>query len=82
MVRPYVEEEDIRIFSKDVDPMSLIWHADSDTRTITVLEGKNWYLQMEGNLPFELTPAVSVTIESGVIHRVIRGTSDLKVTFI
>ena len=53
-MNPYVNKGNIRTFSKDVDPMELVWHQDSEDRDIEVLEGKGWELQMDNELPFEL----------------------------
>ena len=54
-MNPYTDNSNIRIFSEDVDPMSLIWHEDQEDRTIEVIEGNGWKFQFEEALPFELT---------------------------
>ena len=68
----------IRTFSKDVDEMSLIWHTDQEDRTVTVLEGKGWQFQRDNELPLALTEGVNIFIPKGQIHRVIKGSTDLK----
>ena len=32
-MKPYLDNSNIRTFSKDVDPMDLIWHMDDEDRT-------------------------------------------------
>ena len=76
---PYVNKGNIRTFSKDVDPMELIWHQDAENREIEVLEGKGWELQMDNELPFELVRGDHIFITEGRIHRILKGTTDLKI---
>ena len=37
-MNPYQDKSNIRTFSKDVDPMDLVWHQDKEDRTIEILE--------------------------------------------
>ena len=69
----------IRTFSKDVDEMDLIWHADKENRIITVLEGNGWKFQFDEELPIEMTEGLSISIFKGRIHRVIKGHCQLKI---
>jgi quercetin dioxygenase-like cupin family protein len=75
---PYIDTNNTRTFSKDVDKMSLIWHTDQEDRTVTVLEGKGWQFQRDNELPLVLTEGVRIFIPKGQIHRVIKGQTDLK----
>ena len=77
-MNPYIDEDTTRTFSKDVDEMSLIWHTDQEDRTITVLKGKGWKFQRDNELPLELKEGVNIFIPKGQIHRVIKGSMDLK----
>ena len=77
-MNPYTDENTTRTFSKDVDKMSLIWHTDQEDRTITVLEGKGWQLQRDNELPLTLNEGDNIFIPMGQIHRVIKGSTDLK----
>ena len=77
-MNPYTDENTTRIFSKDVDPMSLIRHTDQEDRTVTVLEGKGWQFQQDNELPLALTKGDNIFIPKGQIHRVIKGSTDLK----
>ena len=69
----------IRTFSKDVDEMDLIWHADKENRIITVLEGNGWKFQFDEELPIKMTKDKSISIIKGRIHRVIKGDGPLKI---
>ena len=77
-MNPYTDENTTRTFSKDVDKMSLIWHTDQEDRTVTVLEGKGWQFQRDNELPLVLTEGVRIFIPKGQIHRIIKGSTDLK----
>ena len=76
---PYVNKGNIRTFSKDVDPMELVWHQDAEDREIEVLEGKGWELQMDNELPLELVKGDHIFIRENQIHRVLKGETDLKI---
>ena len=78
-MNPYVNKGNIRTFSKDVDPMELVWHQDAEDREIEILEGKGWNLQMDNDLPFELVRGDHIFITEGRIYRVLKGTTDLKI---
>jgi len=75
---PYIDINNTRTFSKDVDTMSLIWHTDQEDRTVTVLEGNGWKFQRDNELPLVLSEGVRIFIPKGEIHRVIKGSTDLK----
>ena len=75
---PYIDTNNTRTFSKDVDEMSLIWHTDQEDRTVTVLEGEGWQFQRDNELPLVLSEGVRIFIPKDEIHRVIKGSTDLK----
>ena len=77
-MNPYTDENTTRTFSKDVDKMSLIWHTDQEDRTVTVLEGNGWQFQRDNELPLVLSEGVRIFIPKGEIHRIIKGSTDLK----
>ncbi len=81
-MNPYTDENTTRTFSKDVDKMSLIWHTDQEDRTVTVLEGKGWQFQRDNELPLILNEGDNIFIPMGQIHRVIKGSTDLKLKII
>lgn len=76
--RPFVEDGEFRTFSKDVSPSDLIWHSDSEDRFIQVVSGTGWLFQFEDELPFELLRDDSLFIPKGIVHRIIKGSNDLK----
>jgi len=67
----------IRTFSSEVQNEELKWHYDLKDRVVKVLEGENWKLQMDDELPEKLTPLKEYFIPKGVYHRVIRGENNL-----
>ena len=76
-MNPYSDQENIRTFSKDVDPMDLIWHTDKENRDITILEGEGWSFQRDNELPMELSKGDRLHIPEGQIHRIRKGNTDL-----
>jgi len=76
---PYIDNSNIRTFSKDVNPKDLIWHMDDEDRNIKVLEGKGWKFQRDNELPLALTEGISIFIPRHQVHRVIKGKTDLKI---
>ena len=78
-MQPYKDDSNIRIFSKDVDPMELVWHQDKEDREIEVLEGKGWSIQMDNELPLKLVKGDHIFIRESQIHRIHKGTTDLKI---
>ena len=78
-MQPYKDDSNIRTFSKNVDPMELVWHQDAEDREIEVLEGKGWELQMDNELPLELVKGDRIFITEGRIHRILKGETDLKI---
>ena len=76
---PYIDQDNIRTFSKDVDEMDLIWHRDDEDRNIEVLEGKRWFFQRDNELPLELKEGDRIFIPRHQVHRVIKGETDLKI---
>jgi len=76
---PYTDNSNIRTFSKDVNPMDLIWHMDDEDRNIEVLEGKGWKFQRDNELPLELKEGICIFIPRHQVHRVIKGKTDLKI---
>ena len=78
-MNPYTDTSNIRTFSSDVDEMDLIWHRDDEDRTITILEGKGWQFQRDNELPLVLKEEDRIFIPKHQVHRVIKGTTDLKI---
>ena len=86
MEKPYTDiiltqTEKIRTFTEDTDSGELMWHRYRENRLVEVIEGNDWLVQMDNELPKKLTPGTKVYIPEGVYHRVIKGAGDLKVRF-
>lgn len=67
----------IRTFNEDVNEDELVWHRDKEDRTIHILEGLNWMLQMDNEEPFELVKGKSYFIPKMEYHRIIKGEESL-----
>jgi hypothetical protein len=79
-MKPYTEnklEESvvIRTFLADIDEMELKWHWDEEDRIVEPLNENDWQFQFDDQLPRRINKQIH--IPAGVIHRVIRGTTDL-----
>ena len=82
MIKPYQEqvlEENtfIREFSQDIDELDLIWHMDDEDRTIIAVEETDWLFQFDDELPLSLNSLIFILRHR--IHRVIKGTGNLKI---
>jgi len=78
-MEPYKDTSNIRTFSKDVDPMELVWHQDKEDRHIEVLDGEGWSIQMDDQLPLTVSKGDRIFITEDQVHRVLKGTTDLKI---
>ena len=78
-MNPYENKGNIRTFSKDVDPMELVWHQDKEDRTIEILEGEGWAIQKDDELPLDVFKGERIFIIEDQVHRVLKGTTDLKI---
>ncbi len=67
----------IRTFNENVNEDELVWHRDKEDRTIHILEGLNWMLQMDNEEPFELVKGKSYFIPKMEYHRIIKGEESL-----
>lgn len=68
-----------RTFSCSVDELELVWHRDRENRFVTVIEGEGWQYQEENKLPIKLTPGDKIFIPRYTYHRIIKGSTDLKI---
>ena len=84
MVRPYIEEPFdgyvVRTFTSDIDEEELKWHWDEENRTIEAIEPTDWEFQFDNELPISMNQSIHIPV--GVIHRVIKGSGDLKLKII
>lgn len=74
---PFSQEGDVRTFRPDVDPEELKWHRDEEDRVVVPLEDNDWMFQRDNSLPEPIDK--EIRIARGEWHRVIKGTTDLKV---
>ena len=83
-MKPYkevtIENLSYRVFPADTDEMDLIWHRDAEDRTIEALHATDWQFQFDNELPIALDKPIFIRKER--IHRVIKGTGDLKLLII
>jgi hypothetical protein len=77
---PFTEHKEneyyIREFSKDVSEWELEWHWDDEDRIIESFTATDWQFQFDNELPVTINE--KIFIPKGKIHRVIKGTTDLK----
>ena len=78
-MKPYKDSYNIRVFPKEVNPEELIWHQDKEDRRIEVLEGEGWRIQKDNMLPRMIKQGEIIFIKEVEIHRVLKGTTDLKI---
>ena len=78
-MNPYSNKGNIRTFSKDVDKLKLVWHQDAEDRDIEILEGEGWQMQFDNELPFDIRKGDRIFITEQRIHRILKGTTDLKI---
>jgi len=68
-----------RVFDDNTDSGEFTWHRDREDRIVKVIEGHNWKLQLDNQLPVTLSEGKEYFIPKGEFHRVIKGNSPLKV---
>lgn len=69
-----------RVFClKNIHPYDLRWHRDEEDRSIYVIDGVDWKLQLENELPIDLKMHKTYFISKMVFHRIIMGNTDLKI---
>lgn len=66
-----------RTFKNDVQNDELVWHRDHYDRYISVINGENWKLQLDNNMPELLEKENIYYIPKNVYHRLIKGDGDL-----
>ena len=85
--RPFDETEisenvKVRTFSNTTNSDEFKWHRDREDRIVEVLESKNWYLQMDNEIPKKLIKSKKYYIPEGEYHRVINGDGNLVVKIV
>jgi len=62
----------------------MVWHQDPEDRTIKLLAGSGWLLQMDNELPIKLVRGESYNIPQFIWHRLIAtsGATDIEIEVI
>ena len=76
---PYVDDGNIRTFDIKRPATDYVWHRDKEDRTIKLLEGEGWQLQIQDCLPFLLNLNQEIRIPKMVYHRLIKGYNTLRI---
>lgn len=73
-----------RCFCADVDTDELVWHRDRRDREVKILDGADWFIQLDNQMPIELIVDKTYSIVRNVYHRLMKGenASDLKIQII
>jgi len=66
-----------RTFDVNTNSNELVWHRDKKTRIVEILQGENWELQLDNQLPVKLVKGKKYTIPKMEYHRIIKGTNNL-----
>lgn len=79
---PFIEEAlgdnvFIRTFDDNTPPDEFKWHWDEQDRTIQSIDSTDWQFQFDNQLPISLNQ--EIFIPYGEIHRIIQGTSDVRI---
>lgn len=82
VVKPYQDEwinhnKRIRSFNVTSIQEDFIWHQDRCDREITILNGDNWKLQYDNELPIILEINKTYYIPRNTYHRIIKGSNNL-----
>jgi hypothetical protein len=82
MILPFKEielEENtfIREFKQDTDSGEMVWHRDREDRIVESIGETDWMIQIDNELPKSLNREVFIPM--GIYHRLIKGSSDLKI---
>ena len=80
---PYSEYIDdngdlIRTFRSDIAEHLLKWHYDEEDREVYAIESNDWKFQFDNKLPQKILIDEPITIPTGLRHRIIKGTTTLR----
>ncbi len=67
----------LREFRESTNSAELIWHRDREDRVVEVLKGKDWYIQIDNQLPVLLEVGMKYKIPKMEYHRLIKGKDNL-----
>ena len=83
--KPFIQEDYstdtvLRHFDKSAPDHLYKWHADDENRYIESLNENDWKFQVDNELPQSIEPSKIIYIPKGLIHRLIKGTSELSIS--
>ena len=55
-----------------------VWHRDEKDRVVTILEGEGWKFQFDNEIPIQINRNEVIKIPKQVYHRIIVGSTPLK----
>lgn len=76
------ENKVVRTFDENTDENELIWHRDREGRVVRIIEGKNWGLQLDNQMPVKMVEGKEYFIPQEEWHRVIKGDGNLVIEII
>lgn len=71
------DSQSIRIFDPNTLDEELKWHIDMEDRTIEPMGNNDWKFQFDNQLPIDIKSKIE--IKKGIWHRLIKGTTELKI---
>ena len=84
LTKPFTQihttEAVVRHFDKSAPDHLYKWHADEEDRFIESLNENDWSFQFDNELPQSMEPDKIIYIPKGLIHRLIKGTSELSIS--
>ena len=83
--KPFIQEEYsndtvLRHFDITAPNHLYKWHADDEDRWVESLHENDWEFQFDNELPQSLEPGKIIYIPKGLIHRLIKGDSELSIS--
>jgi hypothetical protein len=82
VVKPYEDiiiddYNKLRIFKNHIDDTELLWHRDTNDREIKIINGNNWKIQYDNEMPIILEHNHTYYIPKNTYHKLIKGNDDL-----
>ena len=83
--KPFTQEDYsadtiLRHFDKAAPNHLYKWHADDEDRYVESLNENDWKFQFDNELPQSIEPGKIIYIPKGLIHRLIKGSSELSIS--
>lgn len=82
--KPYIDEKiSERVWIRSFDHVvvqsdEFVWHRDKQDRVVTVLEGEGWQFQFDNEIPIQLNSGDVIKVPKQIYHRIIVGSTPLK----